>query len=83
MARVFAVMAQILLRAGVIAVQTLMEPGFSHGTECEPKALVQYRGTNLIGAGIESGYRRLSGGRCAYPGLSLKANLSGQPKLSR
>ena len=32
-----------------------MEPGFSHGTECGPKALVQYRGTNLIGAGISHG----------------------------
>ena len=52
MARVFAVMAQILLRVGAIAVQIFMEPGFSHGTECGSKAQVQYRGTNLIGARI-------------------------------
>ena len=46
---------RILLRAGAIAVQTLMEPGFSHGTECGSKALVKYRGTNLIGKRISHG----------------------------
>ena len=55
MACVFAVMAQILLRVGAIAVQTLMEHFPSHGTECGPKALVQYRGINLIGVGIGHG----------------------------
>ena len=46
---------RILLRNGAVAVQILMEPGFSHGTECGPKAQVQYRGTNLIGGGISPG----------------------------
>ena len=55
MARVFAVMAQILLRAGAIAVQFPMEPGFSHGTGLCSKAQAQYHGTNLIGERISHG----------------------------
>jgi hypothetical protein len=63
MARVFAVMAQFLLRVGAIAVQTKVRPLLSHGTEFGSKALVQYRGTNLVEATFESRYRSVSASR--------------------
>jgi hypothetical protein len=63
MARVFAVMAEILLCAGAIAVQTKVRPLLSHGTEIGSKALVQYRGTNLVEATFESRYRSLPADR--------------------
>jgi hypothetical protein len=44
-----------LLGIGAIAVQTKVRPLLSHDTEIGSKALVQYRGTNMIGAGISHG----------------------------
>src|SRR5512133_1772484 len=46
-----------------IAVQTKVRPLLSHGTEIGPKALVQYRGTNLVEAAFDSRYRSLLAGR--------------------
>jgi hypothetical protein len=63
MARVFAVMAQILLNAGAIAVQTQVQPLLNHGTEFGSKALAQYRGTNFVEATFESRYKSLLAGR--------------------
>jgi len=76
MARVFAVMVQILLSAGAIAVQIRSKPVNYHGTgfllghwrSVAPKALTEAKraswGTNLIGS------------RCACPGARTITNLS-------
>jgi len=50
LARVFAVMVQILLHAGAIAVQFWLEPRVYPGAEIWLQAHAQYRGTNYLGA---------------------------------
>ena len=50
MARVFAVMVQILLSITRVAVQVRSEPGNYHGTGFLLGALAQCRGTNCLGA---------------------------------
>ena len=53
----------ILFGAGAIAVQTKVRPLLSHGTEFGSKALVQYRGTNLIEATSQVTVQKFAAGR--------------------
>jgi hypothetical protein len=62
MARVFAVMVNFNCVLGAIAVQTKVRPLLSQGTEFGSKALVQYRGTNMIEATFESRCRGMRAG---------------------
>jgi len=50
MARVFAVMVQVLLRVGAIAVQVWSEPRIYPRLQIWWRALAQCRGTNCLGA---------------------------------
>jgi len=72
----FAVMVQILLRTGAIAVQVWSEPVNCHGTGFLLGALAQCRGRNYLGARNLSRCRILIAGRCACPGARTITNLS-------
>ena len=72
----FAVMVQILLSAGAIAVQGLSEPVNYHGIGYLLGALAQCRGTIYFGARNISWCRILIVRRCASPGAKGITNLS-------
>jgi hypothetical protein len=76
MARVFAVMVQILLRAGAIAIQVRSEPRIYPRLQNSWWALAQCRGTNYLGARNLSRCRILIAGKCACPGATTITNLS-------
>jgi hypothetical protein len=76
MARVFAVMVQILLSITRVAVQVLSEPENYHGTGFLLGALVQCRGTNYLGARNLSWSRILVACRCACPDIYTITKLS-------
>jgi hypothetical protein len=73
---VFAVMVQILLRSGVIAVQVKSEPQIYHRLQSWLRALAQCRGIICLGARNSSRCRINIAGRCAYPGARTITNLS-------
>jgi hypothetical protein len=68
---VFAIRVQILLSITRVAVQVLSEPGNCHGTGLSLGALVQCRGTSLIGARKLSRCRIYIADRCACPDASF------------
>jgi len=76
MARVFAVMVQILLCITRVAVQVLSKPRIYPRIQSWLRALVQCRGTKLIGARSLSRCRNLIECRWACPGATDITNLS-------
>jgi hypothetical protein len=76
MARVFAVMVQILLRAGAIAVQGRSEPRIYHRLHSWLGALAQCRGTNCPEGRNLSRCRISIACRCGCPGATTITKLS-------
>jgi hypothetical protein len=72
----FAVMVQIWLSAGAIAVQVWLEPHIYPWLQISLRALVQCRGTNYLEGSNLSRCRILIAGRCACPGATAITNLS-------
>ena len=76
MARVFAVMVQILLSITRVAAQVKSEPGNYHGTGYLSGALAQCRGTICLGASKLSRCRIYFAGRRACPDAYTITKLS-------
>jgi hypothetical protein len=76
MARVFAVMVQILLSITRVAVQGLSEPRIYPRLQSWWQAPAQCRGTSCLGARNLSRCRNLIAFRCACPGATAITNLS-------
>jgi hypothetical protein len=76
MARVFAVMVQILLRAGANAVQVWAEPQIYPRLQIWWHALVQCRGTSYLEARYLSRCKILIAAGCACPGTRTIIKLS-------
>jgi hypothetical protein len=76
MARVFAIMVQILLRAGAIVVQIRSEPKIYPWLQSWWRVLAQCRGTSCLEARNLSRCRILVACRCACPGATTITNLS-------
>jgi hypothetical protein len=77
LARVFAVMVQILLSAGAVAVQFVTEPRIYHRLQSWVRVLAQCRGTkpNRSQKTVKV-YWSLIACRCAYPGARTITKLS-------
>ncbi len=76
MARVFAVMVQILLRSGAIAVQIRSEPQICPRLQIWWRTLAQCRGTTYLEARNLSRCKILIACRCACPGVITITKLS-------